>query len=138
MLIFDHQAAWEKFRILGTESNKFFLEIKENLLIRRDKQVLIGSNSFRNRCYLILSFWLVWSDAMFATIFYFPKKPLWISIRVRIIVFHFFLSHCKVESGGSILWKLVLMKKASEIGGSINLAANYLSIFIAFIIITVE
>ena len=72
---------------------------------------------------------------MFATIFYFPKKPLWISIRVRIIVFHFFLSHCK---GGSILWKLVLMKKTSEIGVSINLAANYLSIFIAFIIITVE
>lgn len=134
MLIFDHQVAWEKFRILGTESNKFVLEIKENLLIR-DKQVLIGTNSFRNRCYLILSFWLVWCDAMFATIFYFPKKPLWISIRVRIIVFHFFLSHCK---GGSILWKLVLMKKTSEIGVSINLAANYLSIFIAFIIITVE
>ena len=36
----DHDVAWEDFRILGGESNKFILELKESLLITRDKPTL--------------------------------------------------------------------------------------------------
>ena len=36
----DHDVAWEDFRIFGSESNKFILELKESLLITRDKPTL--------------------------------------------------------------------------------------------------
>ena len=40
MLNCEHQVACENFRILGTESNKFILELKESLFTKRDKPFL--------------------------------------------------------------------------------------------------
>ena len=37
MLIRDHQVAWEEFRILGSKSNKFTLELKQRLFFKRHK-----------------------------------------------------------------------------------------------------
>ena len=36
MFICDHQVAWEDFRILGSQSNKFTLDFKESLLTKKD------------------------------------------------------------------------------------------------------
>ena len=40
ILVSDHHVAWKHLRILGSESNKFILELKESLFIRRDKPAL--------------------------------------------------------------------------------------------------
>ena len=37
MLECDHMVTWDDFKVLGRESNHWFLEIKESLLIKRDK-----------------------------------------------------------------------------------------------------
>ena len=47
MLIFDHQVTWEDFRILGSESNKFILELKENWLTKRDKSTFSKKQFFQ-------------------------------------------------------------------------------------------
>ena len=40
MLTCDHQVAWEDFRILQRESNRFMLELKESLFITRENTTL--------------------------------------------------------------------------------------------------
>ena len=40
MLECDHKVVWEDFTILGNESNRFLLELKESLFIKRDKPSL--------------------------------------------------------------------------------------------------
>ena len=40
MLDCDHTIAWEDFSIIGKESNRYLLEIKESLLIKRDNPSL--------------------------------------------------------------------------------------------------
>ena len=37
MLVCDHQVDWEDFRILGSESNTFLLELKESLFMKSDR-----------------------------------------------------------------------------------------------------
>ena len=37
MLDYNHMLAWEKFKVLGRESNHWLLEIKESLFIKRDR-----------------------------------------------------------------------------------------------------
>ena len=37
MFICGHQRAWEDFKILGRESNKFILKFKDRLFIKRNK-----------------------------------------------------------------------------------------------------
>ena len=46
MLVFDHLVAWKNFSILGTESNNFVLEVKETLLIKRDKPIVKSNQLF--------------------------------------------------------------------------------------------
>ena len=40
MPLCDNQVAWEDFRILGSVSNKWILELKESMFIKRDKPSL--------------------------------------------------------------------------------------------------
>ena len=37
MLVCDHKVVHEDFKFLGNESNRYFLELKESLFIKRDK-----------------------------------------------------------------------------------------------------
>ena len=37
MLVCDHKVMHEDFTLLGNESNRYLLELKESLLIKRDK-----------------------------------------------------------------------------------------------------
>ena len=36
MLVYDHKLVHEAFKFLGNESNKYLLELKESLFIKRD------------------------------------------------------------------------------------------------------
>ena len=40
MLVCDHKVVHEDFKFLGNESNRYFLELKESLFIKRDKPSL--------------------------------------------------------------------------------------------------
>ena len=40
MLDCNHMVDWEDFKVLGRESNHWFLEIKESLFIKRDRPSL--------------------------------------------------------------------------------------------------
>ena len=55
MLICDHQVARGDFRVFGSESNKFVLELKQSLFVKRDGPTLTGTDSLRN-CYYTFHF----------------------------------------------------------------------------------
>ena len=40
MLVCDHEVVHEDFEFLGNESNRYLLELKESLFIKRDKPSL--------------------------------------------------------------------------------------------------
>ena len=40
MLVCDHQVVHEDFKFLGTESNRYLLEVKESLFLKRDRPSL--------------------------------------------------------------------------------------------------
>ena len=40
MLVFDHKVVYEDFKLLGNESSRYLLELKESLFIKRDKPTL--------------------------------------------------------------------------------------------------
>ena len=40
MLLCDHKVVHEDFKFLGNESNRYLLELKESLFIKRDKPSL--------------------------------------------------------------------------------------------------
>lgn len=41
MLICDHEEAWEDFKVLGSESKRFILELKESQLLCDDNKTMI-------------------------------------------------------------------------------------------------
>ena len=47
MLICDHHVNWKDFKINGRKSNKFILELKENLFIKRDEPILNKNQFFQ-------------------------------------------------------------------------------------------
>ena len=55
MLIGDHQVARGDFRVPGSESNQFVLELKQSLFIKRDRPTLTGTDSLGN-CYYTCHF----------------------------------------------------------------------------------
>ena len=55
-LIYDHQAAWEDFAILGSTSNKFILEFIKACLLKQINQPLIGTSFLTNSYYYSLPF----------------------------------------------------------------------------------
>ena len=56
ILISDHIAAWEDFKILGRNSNKFILELYEACLLKGLNQPLKRTDSSMNCVYSSLSF----------------------------------------------------------------------------------
>ena len=40
MLVCDHKVLYEDFKFLGNKSNKYLLELKESLFIKRDRPSL--------------------------------------------------------------------------------------------------
>ena len=57
-LLFNHDSSFDDFTILAQVTNKFLLEIKENLLIKCDKPILDKKHQFRS----IIFIWqgLIW------------------------------------------------------------------------------
>ena len=66
MLTCDHQVDLTNFKIYGSESNKFILELKKSLFIKRDQ-----SNLDRNQFYLAIVIKLTLRHASFI---YFMKN----------------------------------------------------------------
>ena len=46
MLVCDHKVVHEDFKFLGNESNRYLLELKESLVIKRDKKPSLNKNLY--------------------------------------------------------------------------------------------
>ena len=58
MLFCDHKVVYEYFKFLGNESNRYLLELKESLFLKRDKPSL-NKNLCSQELLLILVFHIV-------------------------------------------------------------------------------
>ena len=108
MLTCNHHVIWEDFRILGSESNKFLLKLKESSFIKRDKSPILGTNSLYY--YSSLPFWILKSYVTFATFGCFRKYPTIFDKPPEVFCKKGILKNVANFTGKHLCWSVFLIK----------------------------
>ena len=108
MLTCNHHVIWEDFRILGSESNKFLLKLKESSFIKRDKSPILGTNSLYY--YSSLPFWILKSYVTIATFGCFRKYPTIFDKPPEVFCKKGILKNFANFTGKHLCWSLFLIK----------------------------
>ena len=114
VLICDHQVSWEDFGLFRSKCNRFILELKETLFVKRDKTSL---NRHQYSLELLLFYPAILNNFSlnhFRYTYLFYIKIIWFLERLTIIVLFLLWSWCKLEDGDIALQGLVLRKKHTK------------------------